>query len=73
MDQNFFVKLGKYNKSIIMKRCAFDQSLELLTYMSAELLMSKSGSNYKIANCALEGRLFEAELWSNTGLLKVMH
>ena len=72
MDQNFFVKLGKYNKSIIMKRCAFDQSLEL-TYMSAELLMSKSGSNYKIANCALEGRLFEAELWSNTGLLKVMH
>ena len=56
MDENFFVKLGKYNKSIIMKRCAFDQRLEL-TYMSAELLMSKTGSNYKIANCALEGRL----------------
>ena len=55
-----------------MKRCAFDQRLEL-TYMSAELLMSKSGSNYKIANCALEGRLFEDELWLNTGLLKVMH
>ena len=44
-----------------------------MTYMSAELLMSKSGSNYKIANCALQGRLFGAELWSNTGLLKVMH
>ena len=30
--------------------------------------MSKCGSNYKIANCALEGGLIEAVTWSNTGL-----
>ena len=30
--------------------------------------MSKCGSNFKIANCAQEGRLIGAVPWSNTGL-----
>ena len=31
--------------------------------------MSKCGSNFKIANCALEGGLIGAVSWSNTELL----
>ena len=34
--------------------------------------MSKSGSNYKAAHCAPEGRLYGAESWSDTGLFYFM-
>ena len=34
--------------------------------------MSKCGSNYKIANCALEGGLIGAVPWSNTELFYPM-
>ena len=34
--------------------------------------MSKCGSNYKRANCAVEGGLVGAVSWSHTGLLFLM-
>ena len=34
--------------------------------------MTKNGSNYKIANCALEGGLIGAVWWLNTGLFRSM-
>ena len=58
-----------------MTRSVFDQRLELPYSCAFDV---KCRSNYKIANCALQGVLFRAVSWLNTGLfyytsLSVLH
>ena len=67
-DDNLFVKKGKYTQSILITISVFDQRLKL-PYVHVSLVTDvKKWIKLQIANCAPEGRLFEAVLWSNTGL-----